>query len=86
MRIVNIITMSSGVIDNIDSFAIYEEQLSDEVVEKAEELFLTKAKEFGFDEDDEDSEVSKDDILDSGWYESPNGSYPSVSIVWSDIN
>ncbi len=82
MRIINVITQSAGVIDNITSFAIHEEQLTNEVVEKAEELFMKKAKEFGFEEDEDQLE---EDLLGDGWYESPNGSYPSVAIVWSDV-
>lgn len=83
MDIINVITMSAGVIDSIKSFAIYESQLSNEVVKQAEELFLQKAREFGFNEEEEG--MSENELLDSGWYESPNGSYPSVSIVWSDV-
>jgi len=39
MRIINIVEQLSGVITNITSFGIFEEQLSSEVVEKAEEFF-----------------------------------------------
>lgn len=80
MRIINVITMSAGVIDNVHSFAIYEEQLSQEVVDKAEALFMEKAREFGFDEDEHEA-----DILSDGWFESEYGSYPAVAIVWSDV-
>ena len=45
MRIINVIkTGDGGVIDSIDSFAVWEEQLSDEVVKKAEERFVQIAK------------------------------------------
>jgi len=84
MRIINVITMDAGVIDNVHSFAIYEEQLSNEIVQQAEELFLIKAREFGYDEQEED-QMSEDDLLSEGWYESENGTYPSVSIVWSEV-
>jgi len=81
MRIINIITQDAGVINEVTSFGVFEEQLVNDVVEKAEELFMKKAKEYGFDEEDCDDA----DILSDGWYESPNGTYPSVAIVWSDI-
>ena len=83
MRVINVITMDAGVIDNVQSFGIYEEQLSNEIVQKAEELFLIKAREFGFNVQEDG--MSEDDLLSDGWYESPNGTYPSVSIVWSDV-
>lgn len=83
MDIINVITMDAGVIENVQSFAIHEPQLSKEIVQQAEELFLIKAKEFGFDE--EEDGMSEDDLLSEGWYESPNGSYPSVTIVWSNV-
>ncbi len=81
MRVINIIEISSdtaigGGIIGIESFGIFEEQLSNDVVESAENLFKDKAIENGADEDDLDS------AIEDGYY--TNGSY-TISIVWSEI-
>ena len=77
MRIINIIESKEGVsIFSIESFGIFEEQLSDEVVEKAEELFKEKASENGADEED------IDEALENGYFSI--GEY-TITIVWSDI-
>jgi len=81
MRVINIIesatdtTISGGII-GVESFGIFEEQLSNDVVESAENLFKDKAIENGADEDDLDS------AIEDGYYS--NGSY-TISIVWSEI-
>ena len=81
MRVINIIesatdtTISGGII-GVESFGIFEEQLSNDVVESAENLFKDKAIENGADEDDLDS------AIEDGYY--TNGSY-TISIVWSEI-
>lgn len=81
MRVINIIesatdtTISGGII-GVESFGIFEEQLSEDVVESAENLFKDKAIENGADEDDLDS------AIEDGYYS--NGSY-TISIVWSEI-
>ena len=82
MRVINIIesatdtTISGGII-GVESFGIFEEQLSEDVVESAENLFKDKAIENGADEDDLDS------AIEDGYYS--NGSY-TISIVWSSLN
>ena len=59
MRVINIIesatdtTISGGII-GVESFGIFEEQLSNDVVESAENLFKRKALENGANEDDLD--------------------------------
>ena len=81
MRIINIIetatdtTISGGII-GIESFGVYEEQLSEDVVQQAENVFREKAIENGADED------ILDDAIEDGYY--TNGSY-TISIVWSYI-
>jgi len=86
MRVVNIVTVKEGVVDEIESFGIFEEQLSQEVVEKAEQSFIEKAKALGFDNDynpDTDLEETTDgDLLDNGYFCIANA---SVCISWSDI-
>jgi len=81
MRIINIIEIGSdtavgGGIIGVESFGIFEEQLSEDVVESAENLFKDKAIENGADEDDLDS------AIEDGYY--TNGYY-TISIVWSEI-
>lgn len=82
MRIVNILEIINGIPQSIDSFPIYEEQLSDDVVEKAELLFLQKINENIHPEilSDEKQEFH----LDEGSYDDMNGY--EVYIIWSDIN
>ena len=57
MRIVNILEIINGIPQSIESFPIFEEQLSEDVVEKAELLFIQKINEnilqlFDFKRDD----------------------------------
>jgi hypothetical protein len=80
MKIINVISFDSGVLSNIDSFGIFEEQLSEDVVAEAEKVFIEKAKAIGFNE--EDSDV--DSVLENGFYDSPN-CHQSVFISWSYI-
>lgn len=78
MRIINVVKIKEGVVDEIISFGVIDEQLVNDVVEEAESAFIKAAKELGFigDEDDET------DLLDDGYFEISNA---SVCISWSDI-
>lgn len=76
MRIINVISLADNNTQDIVSYGIFEEQLSDEVVEKAEAEFIKRAKELGM----EDEEI--DYHLQNGYYE--NGVY-AVNFVWSNI-
>ena len=79
MRVINVIvTHKDCTIVSIDSFGVFEEQLSGEVVEPAENLFIQKAVENGINEDDADIG------LEDGFVQSPNGE-TTISIVWSSI-
>lgn len=82
MRIINILKIINGIPQSIDSFPIYEEQLSDDVVEKAEALFIEKINENIHPEvlSDEKQEFH----LDKGIYDDMNGY--EIYIIWSDIN
>jgi hypothetical protein len=91
MRVINIIVHDSetGII-SIDSFAVVEEQLSQDVVDEAEELYRTKAGELEFGDDGGDAEddyfaefaEKVDDSLDDG-YITIKGI--TLSFVWSYI-
>ena len=92
MEIINVITIVNDVIDDVESFAVYDRDLSDEEievaeskykesVEAAENKFLRKAKELGWTEE----EISKADLLDEGHYETEFQQYANVNICWTRI-
>jgi len=78
MRVINVIEIVDNNTQGIESFGIFEEQLSQDVVDKAEANFKMKAKENGCTAADEEME----EIISEGYYE--NGTY-SVNLVWSEI-
>lgn len=82
MRIINVLEIINGIPNNIESFPIYEEQLSEDIVEQAEILFIQKINENIYPEvlSDEKQEFH----LDEGSYDDMNGY--EVYIIWSDIN
>ena len=45
MRVINVITVKNGVVDEIESFGVIEEQLVNDVSEEAEKYFIKKSKE-----------------------------------------
>jgi len=78
MRVINIIEIVSGDTLSIESLGIFEEQLSDDVVAKAETLFGEKAKE-NF------PEISDDELeacIEDGHFELEDY---VLEIVWSEI-
>lgn len=80
MRIINIICHDNetGIISN-ESWGIHEEQLSNEVVEQAEKVFIAKVKALVPDIEDDVLE----DVFQDGYFEH-NGQW--VSVVWSYID
>lgn len=78
MRIISVIKIKDGVVDEITSFGIFEEQLSDDVVKPAEKLFIKTAKELGCTADEEEME----DIIGNGYFNIMNS---SVCLSWSEI-
>jgi len=76
MRVINVVVIKEGVIDNIDSFGVFEEQLVEDVVKPAEALFKEKCLEWGADEDEMEY------YLEEGYYAGGNF---SICISWSDI-
>lgn len=78
MRVINVVRIKEGVVDSIESFGVFEEQLVNDVREAAEKEFLRQAKELGFNGDEEDEE----ELLDNGYFEIMNA---SVCLIWSDI-
>lgn len=76
MRVVSVIVVKDGVVNDVQSFGVFEEQLSDDVVKPAEKLFSEKCVEYGADEDD------LDDLIEDGCYAGGNF---SINLVWSDV-
>jgi hypothetical protein len=84
MRIINLVTIKAGVVDNIESYAVWEEQLVQDVVDVAEKRFLEIAKELGWDENEEDA-ITEEELLDGGYFECETGTWDSICISWSDV-
>lgn len=78
MRIVSVVEIEDNVVKDITSFGVFEEQLSSEVSDKAEELFEKKITEMYLDATEEQIEEAKD----NGYFEIHN---QSVCLTWSDI-
>lgn len=89
MRIINILEIINGIPNKIESFPIYEDQLSQEIVHKAEKFFLQLIEEnrkplLNEDLDLEDIEETEEFYLDEGVYDNKNGY--ELYIIWSEIN
>lgn len=82
MRILNLLKVDADVPNIIESFPIYEEQLSQEVIEKAELLFIAKINELIHPDvlSDEEQEYY---IEQGSFYEYSNC---NVFLIWSNIN
>lgn len=78
MMIINVITTvkRSGEVENIKSFPINENDVVEEVVKQAEDVFIDTVKEIDSDIDD----YCMRKILESGCY---IGEYNYVGIIWS---
>jgi hypothetical protein len=83
MRVINVIEVVENAVVGIESFGVFEEQLSQEVVEKAEELFTKKLREFI--NGDETDEQIIEDAIENGYYTDSTKGYYYICIVWSDI-
>ena len=75
MRTINVITIKNNFVENIESFQIEEEQLSEVVVAKAEEVFSEKVVFL------EGNDGYLEGYLKDKFYESKTGT--TVSLVWS---
>lgn len=84
MRIINVIKTNriDGSISDINSFAIYEEQLSNDVVNEAEKYFISQCK-----YDSDGNEIYSDEQLDvaieNGYMDVDETM--SVHLIWSDV-
>ena len=79
MRILNIVEVLNGTISQILSFPVYEEQLSQDVVDDAENTFKSIINEVnGIDTEDMES------FIEDGYYSDDNGW--ELNLVWSETN
>ena len=94
MEIINVITIENDVIQDVTSFQVYNKHLSDDEidvaeskfkksVQVAEDYFIMKAKEYGYDADEDN--LSLNELLEDGRYETEFRVYANVNLVWSDI-
>lgn len=93
MRIANVIVHDheDGIV-SVDSFGVFEEQLSDEVVEIAEQHFIEKCVELKF---GNNTNTTRDDLKERNFYRDEvsdlledgfvNVNNKTVSLVWSYI-
>jgi hypothetical protein len=83
MRVINVITIRNGVVDNVQSYGIYNEKIVDSIVQVAEKFYVDQIKEWS-------PEVTEDDIetsLDNGYFEDQESdSSTSVCISWSNVD
>lgn len=81
MRILNIVESINGVVSQILSFPVYEEQLSQDVVDEAEKTFKAIINEItGIDIDSEDMEM----FVEDGYY--TDESDWDINLIWSETN
>lgn len=87
MRIINVVEVLNGVVDNIESFGVFEEQLSEEVVEKAEDFFRQKVTEKMQKQtsDVDEIEDAVEEGIENGVWSTEFQEYYDISIIWSDI-
>jgi hypothetical protein len=74
MEIINVIKIENDVIQSVESF-------KKDDVELAEKSFLDIAKGYGWTPD----EISEEDLLSDGRYETEFQIYANVNLVWSTI-
>jgi hypothetical protein len=82
MRIINVLEIKRGIISKIESFPIFEDQLSEEVTKKAELFFIDKINENIAPEvlSDEEQETH----IEDGFYQDRYGY--EVYLSWSNVN
>jgi len=88
MRVINVVEIDSGILTNITSFGIADEQLVDDVVAEAEEHYVKCCREHGaltddVEDADENDVYTDDDLIDMETYDYEDY---SVCIYWSDID
>lgn len=83
MRIINILTIVSGTPHQIESFAIYEEQLSQYVVDEAEKIFKQSILDnYTFQEQDNKDEILEE-AVENGYFDMMDW---EVYLIWSNVD
>lgn len=78
MRIINVIEVVDNNVLSVESFGVFDESDDQEAVDKAEALFIDKARENGCTLNGEEMyEVTGDGYWESGDY--------TINLVWSNI-
>lgn len=80
MRIINVLEIINGIPRQIESFPIYEPQLSEDVIRLAEDYFLQIIYGKNYKQEIKEDEIEF--LLDNGWYDDDNGH--NVYIIWSN--
>ena len=76
MRFISIVTTKENLVSNLETFAIFEDQLSNDVVADAESFFKKEARKYDANLDDDDLEIS----LEEGYIEIND---VCICFVWS---
>jgi hypothetical protein len=76
MRFISIVTTKENLVSNLETFAIFEDQLSNDVVAEAEKFFKKEARKYDDNLDDDDLELS----LEEGYIEIND---VCICFVWS---
>jgi len=76
MRFISIVTTKENLVSNLATFAIFEDQLSSDVVAVAENFFKKEARKYDANLDDDDLEIS----LEEGYIEIND---VCICFVWS---
>ena len=80
MRIINVIEVVLNHVVDVESYGIFEEQLSGEIVDDAEKYFCDKIKKFIGDDIIDEQDI--EDALENGYYENSTKGY-YICIYWS---
>ena len=84
MRIINVIIQKAGIVESVESFPILEEQLSQEQIKKAEEVFEKWCRDNGYEDGNELETETMESLIEEGYWE--NSNYDSVFLTWSNVN
>lgn len=79
MRAINVISIEKNKVIDLETFLIYEEQLSGDVLEIAEKYFKKKISEYDVSVDED----LLDSYIDNRIYENKN---ISISLMWTTVN
>jgi len=82
MRIINVVFMVGGLINSIESYPIYEEQLEDDVVKEAERRFARYIKTYYISDNNENIDDIIIEAIEDGYFVMEKY---EVCLLWSNI-